>query len=160
MQVVVHLESRKFIFKDIIVPITVLQIKQRLFQCFDVPVRHQRLLYYPDEPQQGPGLRLCKDYDRFVQGTQKTKLVLALGEVSIWAHFYVYLPSDSDEKRRVSKVNANRFNSIADVKQCIIDGQGLQVNGLSKQAQNGNLLNENTNLFQCKVENGTILCCV
>ena len=159
MQIVVYSEGREFIEDDIRPPITYLIIKIMLQHSLGIPVRHQRLFYIPEHPQQSAGLPLCENED-FVPDVPRLELVLTLGGVSTWAHFYVILPPDQDENRKVYKMVSCRFDSIANIKQRVIDDTGLQVNRLSKQEQNGNLLVENLNLFQCEVENGSILFCV
>ena len=159
MQVVVCSEGREFIEDDIRLPITYLIIKIMLQESHGLPVRHQRLFYIPEHPQQSAGLPLCEN-EHFVQDVPRLELVLTLGGVSTWAHFYVILPPDQDENRKVYKMVSCRFDSIANIKQRVIDDTGLQVNRFSKQEQNGNLLAENLNLFQCEVENGTTLFCV
>ena len=160
MQMVIHLEAKEFIYNDIKVPTTVLKIKVMLLESLGLPVLHQRLFHFPECPQQGPGLPLCEDDHSFVQDIPRIEFVLTLGGVSTCAHFYVLLPPDEYERREVSKMFSCRFASIANIKQRIIDITGLQVKHLSKQVQNGNLLAENLNLFQCEVENGTVLYCV
>ena len=163
MQVVVHLEGEKFISDEMGVPgipITVLIIKIFLHESLGLPVRHQRMFYYPEHPcMHVAGLILFED-EHFVQYVPRIEFVLTLGGVSTWAHFYVILPPDQYERREVSKIFSCRFDSIANIKQRVIGVTGLQINRLSKQVQNGNLLAENLNLFQCEVENGTILYCV
>ena len=158
MNVVIQFEMTEFTLNNINVPITVLQIKQKFHLKFGVPVRHQRLFSYPDDPHRGPGPRLCQDHDSFIPGTQYDDLILTLGEVSSWAHFYVCFPRDPDEERRVLKVCSNRFSSIHEIKHRIFAyHEELRVYALSKQERHGHLLEDDSNLFQCKVENGTIL---
>ena len=158
MQMVIYFENKEFKFDDIRVPITVLEIKHLLRESLGSPVRQQRLFYFDDDPQQGPSLSSCKHDHTFVQDVPKIELVLTLGEVSAWAHFYVIFPPDQYERRRVHKVFSNRFASIAKVKRRIFYDTGLQVSYLCKK--NGNLIDEDLNLFQCDVENGSILYCL
>ena len=110
---------------------------------FGVPVRQQSLFYYPDMPQQDPGLHLFEDHHSFVQDILKAELVLTSGEFSSWARFCVIFLPGPDKRRVFSKLSSNRFHSIADIKQTTFDDQELQVNGLSKQEHIGSLLDEN-----------------
>ena len=159
MQIAVYLEGENFTSDEVGVPgvpIIVPVIKILLCQSLGIPIFRQRLFYYPEHPcMHCAGLHLCE-----VQYAPRIELVLTLGEVSTWAHFYVILPPDQDENRKVYKMVSCRFDSIANIKQRVIGVTGLQINRLSKQVQNGNLLAENLNLFQCEVENGTTLFCV
>ena len=158
MNVVIKFETKEFTFTNIIGPITVLRIKQMFYLKFGVPVRHQRLFSYPDQPHRGPGPRLCQDDESFVQGNPNVDLILTLGEVSNWAHFYVTFPRYPGEEGRVLKVFSNRFDSIHEIKQRIFaDHDELRAHALSKQELHGHLLEDDSNLYQCQVENGTIL---
>ena len=158
MQVVIHLEGAQYIFHDVGLPISVHQIKLLFQNTYGVPVRDQRLFYYPDIPEHGPlaGLRLSDDHHSFVENIPEVQFVLTLGGVSMWAHFYVILPS-GDGRKAVHRMNSHKFKSIAEIKHRILANQRLPVNGFQLSKENGNLLAENLNLFQCQVENGTNL---
>ena len=94
MRVTVYLDGALIEFDVNIFPVTVLRLKKFICEGSGIPVEDQNLFEYPEDLDNGPGLRMLADNHRFLYAdTIKAHLtfVLTLGRASSWTYFYFYL---------------------------------------------------------------------
>ena len=141
-------------------PVLARTIKNEILQLIGIPAEEQNLFDYPEDPDQGPGLRLYEDNHVFQQATMtnaRVNFVLTLGKVSAWTYFYVeYLRAD--DQTAVVKFNCHKFTKIAQLKRQI--RRALQKSELNPfqlyHDLNGSLaLDDDSNIYHSGIQNGS-----
>ena len=138
-------------------PTTVSQLKRLINRQTGIPVRVQNLFDYPEFPDQIPGLRFFDDNHVFDENMQQVNLVLSLGKVCSWVYAYMHYPCGNGQTT-VARINFHRFSTIAYVKRHISMAIGLQASDIQlSHKANGHQFNDNSNVYQCGIQNGSIL---
>ena len=144
-------------------PATVFLLKQMISQRSGIPVEDQNLFEYPEDLDNGPGLRMLADNHRFLYAdTIKAHLtfVLTLGRASSWTYFYLHFTRNNQPEIR--KLSSHRFDTIADIKRKISALHGLQVHSfqLSLDPIVNSVLADNLSTYNSGIQNGSTLYCV
>ena len=158
MFVYIHLEGWHQLINVQNQPITVLEIKRRIeIECGLAVVRGQVLWDF----QEG-GMRTCRDADilNANMSNEDIQLVLGVEGFGVWAYFHVCFTSRRDNRNFVSRFTYHRFTKIVQMKRLISDWTIRPMNSFQLHRANGNVLDDNSNFFQCRVLSGSILYCI
>ena len=161
MQVFVHFDGELLSLNVDNLPTKVLDVKGIIDHQTGIPVRDQSLFDYPQSPDQGPGLRLLADNHIFYPNmlNKEVQLVLTHGRVCSVVYFYVRYLIPVNSPKKVVKFSAHRFATIGDLKVRIAGKTGLQANSIQLYHNPSYPLDNNLNIYECGVQNGSSLFC-
>ena len=158
MKVYIHLEGWHQLINVQNQPFTVGDIKRRIeIECGLAVVRGQVLWDFQERD-----MRKCRNANILDANSSNKdiQLVLRMPGFSSWAYFHVCFMSRRDNRTFVSRFTYHRFTKIVQMKRFISDWTMRPMNSFQLHRANGNVLNDNSNLFQCRVFNGSILYCI
>ena len=158
MKVIIHLEGSFHVINVRNQPIEVSEIKQRIHSECGVPVASQTLWDY-----QADGMRVCKSTDTLnadMSNKQINLVLQMLDGVSAWAYFHICFSQSYDNVNFVMGIAYHKFAKIAALKQFISSTAERPLSSIQLQNANRNVLNDNSNLYQCGVTNGARLYCL
>ena len=161
MQVSINFDdkARRLVVNNL--PVNILDVKEMIDQHTGIPARDQKLFDYPQLPDQGPGLRLLADNHIFYPNmlNKEVQLVLTHGRVCSVVYFYVRYLIPVNSPKKVVKFSAHRFATIGDLKVRIAGKTGLQANSIQLYLNPSYPLDNNLNIYECGVQNGSSLFC-
>ena len=158
MKVYIHLEGWHQVINVQNQPVTVGDIKRRFkIECGLAIVRGQVLWDFQER-----SMRICRDADilNANMSNEDIQLVLRMPGFSSWAYFHVCFMSRRDNRTFVSRFTYHRFTKIVQMKRLISDWTMRPMNSFQLHWANGNVLNDNLNLFEYGVLNGDMLYCI
>ena len=158
MKVYIHFEGWHQLINVQNQPITVLEIKRRIeIECGLAVVRGQVLWDFQERD-----MRKCRNADilNANMSNEDIQLVLRMPGFSSWAYFHVCFMSRRDNRNFVSRFTYHRFTKIVQMKRLISHSTMRPMNSFQLHRANGNVLNDNLNLFECGVLNGDMLYCI
>ena len=158
MKVYIHLEGWHQLINVQNQPFTVAEIKQRIeIECGLAGIRGQVLWDFQEQD-----MRTCRDADilNANSSNEDIQLVISVQGFSAWAYFHVSFSRTFDNETLVLMFTCHRFTKIVEMKQWISQKTERPMNSFQLQKANGNILDDNSNLFQCEVLNGAMLYCM
>ena len=90
---------------------------------------------------------------------EEVQLVLTHGRVCSVVYFYVRYLIPVNSPKKVVKFSAHRFATIGDLKVRIAGKTGLQANSIQLYLNPSYPLDNNLNIYECGVQNGSSLFC-
>ena len=158
MKVYIHLEGWHHAIDVQNQPVTVGEIKRRIeIECGLTVARGQALWDFQEQ-----SMRKCRDADilNANSSNEDIQLVISVPGFSAWAYFHVCFSRTFDNETLVLMFTCHRFTKIVEMKQWISQKTERPMNSFQLQKANGNVLDDNSNLFQCEVLNGDMLYCM